>query len=89
MQGLPWRSSGWDTMLPLQGAWVQALVRELGSHMPPGAAKKKKRNAHSQVPPTDRQTYRFRNSGAGLSLLGFTKPSRTLHAAQVQEHCWS
>ena len=28
-------------MLPLQGAWVQSLIRELRSHMPHGVAKKK------------------------------------------------
>ena len=30
-------------MLPLQGAWVRSLVRELRSHMPCGMAKKKKK----------------------------------------------
>ena len=29
--GLPWMSSGYDSMLLLQGAWVQSQVRELGS----------------------------------------------------------
>ena len=29
-QGLPWRSSGWDSA---QRAWIQSLVRELRSHM--------------------------------------------------------
>ena len=32
--GLPWWSSGLDSMLPLQGAWVQSLVRELRSFRP-------------------------------------------------------
>ena len=41
--GLPWRSSGWDSALPLQGAWVRPLVRELRSSMPCGVAKKKKK----------------------------------------------
>ena len=27
--GLPWWSSGWDSELPMQGAWVRSLVREL------------------------------------------------------------
>ena len=27
--GLPWWSSGWDFTLPVQGAWVRSLVREL------------------------------------------------------------
>ena len=31
--GLPWRSSGWDSMLPLQEVWVQSLVRKLRSHV--------------------------------------------------------
>ena len=30
--GLPWRSSGWDSVLPLKGTWVQSLVRELRSY---------------------------------------------------------
>ena len=34
--GLPWWSSGWDSVLPLQGAWVRSLVRELRSCMPWG-----------------------------------------------------
>ena len=28
-QRLPWWSSGWDSVLPMQGAWVWSLVREL------------------------------------------------------------
>ena len=31
-QGISWRSSGWDSTLSLPRAWVQSLVRELGSH---------------------------------------------------------
>ena len=31
--GLPWWSSGWHSMLPMQLAWVWSLVRELGSPM--------------------------------------------------------
>ena len=27
--GLPWWRSGWDSTLPMPGAWVQSLVREL------------------------------------------------------------
>ena len=40
--GSPWRSSGQESVLPLQGAWVQSLVRELRSRMLHGMAKKKK-----------------------------------------------
>ena len=29
------------TALPIQGAWVQSLVRKLGFHMPRGVAKNK------------------------------------------------
>ena len=35
-KGLPWPSSGEDSALPLQGARVQYLGRELRSHMPGG-----------------------------------------------------
>ena len=37
---LPWRFSGQDSRLPMQGAWVWSLVRELRSHMLQGVAKK-------------------------------------------------
>ena len=30
---LPWQSSGWDSVLPMQGAWVQTLIGELRSCM--------------------------------------------------------
>ena len=36
---LPWWSSGWDSTLSVQGAWVRASVRKLGSHMPHSMAK--------------------------------------------------
>ena len=32
-----------DSVLPLQGAWVQSLAGELKAHMPHGMAKKKKK----------------------------------------------
>ena len=35
--------SGKDFMFPLQGVWVQSLVRKLRNHIPCGAAKKEKR----------------------------------------------
>ena len=41
--GLSKWSSGKDFVLPLQGVWVQSLVRKLRNHMPCGAAKKEKR----------------------------------------------
>ena len=33
-EGLPWWSSGQDSALPMQGTWVQSLVRELRSCVP-------------------------------------------------------
>ena len=30
LEGIPWWSTGWDSVLPMQGTWVQSLVRELG-----------------------------------------------------------
>ena len=41
--GLPWWSSGLDSTLPARGAGVLSLVGTLGSHMPYGAGKKKKK----------------------------------------------
>ena len=39
-EGIPWQSSGYDSMLPLQGAQVQSLVRELRACKPCGQKKK-------------------------------------------------
>ena len=39
--GIPWRSSGVDSVLSLTRAWVQLLVAELRSCKPHGVAKKK------------------------------------------------
>ena len=36
-----------DSVLPLQGAWVQSLVRELRSHIPCDTAKNNKLEAES------------------------------------------
>ena len=41
--GIPWQSNGRDSALSLLRAWVQSLVRELGSHKPLGMAKKKRK----------------------------------------------
>ena len=38
--GIPWWSSGLDSVLPLQGAWVLSLVRKLRSHKMRGTKKK-------------------------------------------------
>ena len=32
-EGLPWWSIGWNSELPLQGAQVRSLIRELESYM--------------------------------------------------------
>ena len=29
MEGLPWSSSAYDSVLPMKGVWIQSLVREL------------------------------------------------------------
>ena len=42
IRGLPWGSSGYDSVRPLQGAWVRSLVQELRSYKPHGVEKKKK-----------------------------------------------
>lgn len=41
--GILWWSSGEDSVLPLQEAWVQTLVGKLRSRKPCGAAKKEKK----------------------------------------------
>ena len=38
--GIPWWSSGYRILLPLEGTQVQSLVGELGSHKPCGQKKK-------------------------------------------------
>ena len=42
-EGLPWQSGGKDSAIPMQGARVPPLVRELRSRMPRSSAKKKKK----------------------------------------------
>ena len=42
-EGLPWWPSGKDSVLPMQGAQVRSLVKELRSHISCSMAKKKKR----------------------------------------------
>ena len=42
-EGLPWWPSGKDPVLPMQGAQVRSLVKELRSHISCGMAKKKKK----------------------------------------------
>ena len=41
-KGIPWRSSGSDSVLSLPRAWVQSLGEELRSHKLCGAAKGKR-----------------------------------------------
>ena len=41
---LPWRSSGEDSVLLLQGAWVRSLVGKLRSHVLHSAAKQTNNN---------------------------------------------
>ena len=43
LKGLSWQPSGYDPVLPTQGARVQSLVRELRSHVAHGVAKKKQK----------------------------------------------
>ena len=42
-EGLPWWTSGKDPVLPMQGAQVRSLVKELRSHISCSMAKKKKK----------------------------------------------
>ena len=49
---MPWRHSGQGSMLPLQGARVRSLFRELGSYTPHSMAKKKKEACASLYTPT-------------------------------------
>ena len=44
IMGLPWWSSGENSVLLMQEVQVQFLVRELRSHMPLGMTKKKKKD---------------------------------------------
>ena len=47
VSGLPWWSSGYDSMLLLLGVQVQSLVWKLRSHMPRGVAKNLKKKKKS------------------------------------------
>ena len=48
--GIPWRSSCWESVLPLQGAPVPSLVGGLKSCMLRGAAKKNPRKQKKLLP---------------------------------------
>ena len=50
IQGVPWRSSGWDPVLLLPRAQVQSLVGELRSHKPRGTAQKEKKKKKKIYP---------------------------------------
>ena len=50
-RGLPWRSRGYDSAPPMQGAWVPSLIAELRTYMPRGMAKKTQKN-----PQTNKET---------------------------------
>ena len=48
-EGLPWQSSGEDSVLPLQGLWVLSLFRNLSSCMPLSQKKKKKEREREKI----------------------------------------
>ena len=48
VQGLPWGSSGYGSVLPLQGTWVRSLVQELRSYKPHGVAKKSRKKGKKE-----------------------------------------
>ena len=81
--GLPWKSSDWDTALPMQGPWVRSLVMELRSHMSCGKAKKKKSCHKRESGFEDQQKWCF-----GLSIfssLWFTcKPTNNWSESYAQ-----
>ena len=43
VQGIPWQTSGWDSVLSLPRAMIQSLAGELRSHKPPMVLPKKKK----------------------------------------------
>ena len=47
-KGIHWWSSGWESVLSLVWAWVQSLIRGLGSHKPQRMTKKKKKRFNNQ-----------------------------------------
>ena len=58
-EGLPWWSGGKDSALPMQGAQVRSLVRELRSHISCSMAKKKKKKDSGKI-----YTYRIYQGNA-------------------------
>ena len=52
-EGLPWWPSGKDPVLPMQGAQVRSLVKELRSHISCGMAKKKKKKTMERFTHTE------------------------------------
>ena len=77
VQGLPWRSSGWDSEFPLQGAWVPSLVGELRSHKPCSAAKKIKIKKKVVQVPT-REVFSTRSWPPGRCGFNADKPSASV-----------
>ena len=49
MPGLPWQSSGQDSMTPVQRARVQSLVRGLRSHISWDVDQKKKKKIKAVI----------------------------------------
>ena len=54
--GIPWWSSGEGSALPLQGAKVRSLIRELRSYKPCSTAKKTEQNNKKTQTTTTKQT---------------------------------
>ena len=73
IKGLPWlRFLVVKILLPLQGAWVPSLLRELLSHMPHGQKNKNK-------PKQTKNPHLIKNKRALKTLL-FLKKKRTKYA---------
>ena len=62
-QGLPWWSRGSDSVLPMKGAQVQSLVRELRFHIPRSAPQKKCHEKQTNRKPDESS---LRSVGAGI-----------------------
>ena len=76
--GLPWWSSGWDSVFPLEGAQVPPLIWELGSCMPCSQNKTNKKQ--------NKRKSRGRQSPRGLRLLYLGQVSTLIKVPTIQTH---
>ena len=83
LQGLPWRPSGWDSVLPIQGTQVRSLVRELRSYVLCSLAMPHPPNGGATG---QRSCWVLRTQGRAITNL--TPTCALIHFGETAEHTW-